>query len=111
TFRHQLEADIEPFRGILLGLFFLSVGMSLDIAVIATDWLLILGLVMGLMGTKAFSIYVVARLLGSDRRTGLTRAALMAQGGEFAFVLYAAAAAAGIFEGQANAVLTAAVII
>jgi glutathione-regulated potassium-efflux system protein KefB len=111
TFRHQLEADIEPFRGILLGLFFLGVGMSLDLGVIATDWALILGLVVALMATKGIAIYAVARLLGSNHRDGLTRAALMAQGGEFAFVLYAAATAAGIFSGHANAVLTAAVII
>lgn len=111
TFRHQLEADIEPFRGILLGLFFLGVGMSLDLDVIAADLLPIIGLVVALMATKAIAIYAVARILGSDHREGLTRAALMAQGGEFAFVLYAAAAAAGILDGHANAVLTAAVIV
>jgi len=111
TFRHQLEADIEPFRGILLGLFFLGVGMSLDLAVIAIDWMLIVGLVVALMGAKAAAIYGVARLLGSSHREGLTRAALMAQGGEFAFVLYAAATSAGILDGHANAVMTAAVII
>ncbi len=111
SFRHQLEADIEPFRGILLGLFFLSVGMSFDLGVIATDWMLIVGLVFALMATKGIAIYAVARLLGSGHREGLTRAALMAQGGEFAFVLYAAGAASGILDGQANAVLTATVII
>ena len=111
TFRHQLEADIEPFRGILLGLFFLGVGMSFDLGVIATDWILIVGLVVALMATKGIAIYAIARLLGSDHREGMTRAALMAQGGEFAFVLYAAGAASGILDGHANAVLTAAVII
>ena len=62
TFRHQLEADIEPFRGILLGLFFLGVGMSLDLGVIATDWPRILVAVVGFMAVKALGIYVVARL-------------------------------------------------
>ena len=111
TFRHQLEADIEPFRGILLGLFFLSVGMSLDLDVIGRDWPLILGLVVALMAAKAVAIYVVARLLRAGHRDALTRAALMAQGGEFAFVLYAAATSAGILSGHANAVMTAAVIL
>ena len=53
TFRHQLEADIEPFRGLLLGLFFLGVGMSLDLAVVASNWQLIVAGVLALMATKA----------------------------------------------------------
>ena len=70
TFRHQLEADIEPFRGILLGLFFLGVGMSLDLAVIARDWPLILAGVLAFMVVKAAGIYVVARLFGPSHREG-----------------------------------------
>ena len=111
TFRHQLEADIEPFRGILLGLFFLGVGMALDLSVIASDWRSILALVIAFMGVKGAAIYAIARLLRSGHREALTRAALMAQGGEFAFVLYSAGAAAGILDGQANATMTATVII
>ena len=98
TFRHQLEADVEPFRGILLGLFFLSVGMSLDLSVIATDWPLILAAVVAFMAVKGVGIYVVARLFKSDHPEALRRALLMAQGGEFAFVLYAAAAGVGLFD-------------
>ena len=93
TFRHQIEADIEPFRGILLGLFFLSVGMALDLGVVVGNWPMILGLVVALMAAKALCIYVVARLMGSDHAQALDRGVLMAQGGEFAFVLFAAAAA------------------
>jgi glutathione-regulated potassium-efflux system protein KefB len=111
TFRHQLEADIEPFRGILLGLFFLGVGMSLDLAVIARHWPLILAGVPAYMLVKSAGIYLVARLFKSSHREGIYRAALLAQGGEFAFVLYAAAAAAGLFDARTNAVLTAIVII
>ena len=111
TFRHQLEADIEPFRGILLGLFFLGVGMSLNLAVIAQAWPLILLLVVAFMAVKAAAIYIIARLLRSDHREALTRAALMAQGGEFAFVLFSAGTATGILDGDANATLTATVII
>ena len=68
TFRHQLEADIEPFRGILLGLFFLGVGMSLDLAVIARHWPLILAGVPAYMVVKSAGIYVVARLFKASHR-------------------------------------------
>ena len=111
TFRHQLEADIEPFRGILLGLFFISVGMSLDLSVMATDWHIIIASVFAYMIAKGIGIYLVARLFRAPHTEALYRAALFAQGGEFAFVLYAAAASAGIFTGPTNAALTAAVII
>ncbi|KQT57612.1 potassium transporter [Methylobacterium sp. Leaf456] len=111
SFRHQLEADIEPFRGILLGLFFLGVGMSLDLTVIAARWGLILGSVAAYMTVKSLVIYAVARALRSSHAEGLERAALMAQGGEFAFVLYAAAASVGLIDTTTNAVLTATVIL
>ena len=73
TFRHQLEADIEPFRGILLGLFFLSVGMSLDLMLIARAWPLILSGVLAFMAAKALGIYIVARLFRSTHRDSLYR--------------------------------------
>ncbi|SHE75755.1 glutathione-regulated potassium-efflux system protein KefB [Kaistia soli DSM 19436] len=111
SFRHQLEADIEPFRGILLGLFFLGVGMSLDLGVLVSDWHHILAAVVGYMVVKAIGIFGIARLFRANRKEALSRAALMAQGGEFAFVLYAAATSAGIIDGRTNAILTATVII
>jgi glutathione-regulated potassium-efflux system protein KefB len=111
TFRHQLEADIEPFRGILLGLFFLSVGMSLDLGVVASDWRLVATGVAGFMAVKALGIYAVARTFGADHREAAQRAALFAQGGEFAFVLYAAALAAGVFDARTGAVMSAIVIL
>ncbi len=111
TFRHQLEADVEPFRGILLGLFFLSVGMSLDLRVVSGEWRLVAAGVAGFMAVKALGIYGVARAFGADHRESLQRAALFAQGGEFAFVLYAAALAAGVFDARAAAVLAAIVIL
>ncbi|MBH0236292.1 monovalent cation:proton antiporter-2 (CPA2) family protein [Methylobrevis albus] len=111
TFRHQLEADVEPFRGILLGLFFLGVGMSLDLAVIARAWAEILALVAGYMVLKGLGIYVVARLICARHDEAITRTALLAQGGEFAFVLYAAAAGVGLLDAELHARLTATVII
>lgn len=111
TFRHQLEADVEPFRGILLGLFFLAVGMSLDLVVVASSWQIIGLSVVAYMLVKSVAIYGVARLLRAEHTVALERAVLMAQGGEFAFVLYTTAAAAGIFSVELNAVFTATVII
>ncbi len=111
TFRHQLEADVEPFRGILLGLFFMAVGMSLDLSVVAANWRLVAVYVVAYMAAKAVGIYLVARVTRSNHAEALERTVMMAQGGEFAFVLYAAALGTGLIDGQANAVLTAIVII
>ncbi|MCB4364259.1 monovalent cation:proton antiporter-2 (CPA2) family protein [Hydrogenophaga taeniospiralis] len=111
TFRHQLEADVEPFRGLLLGLFFLGVGMSLDLAVVARNWGLIVAGVLSLMAVKALCIYGVARLAKSSHVDALDRAVLMAQGGEFAFVLFAAALAAGVIDPVVNANMTAIVVL
>ncbi|MGJ7904302.1 monovalent cation:proton antiporter-2 (CPA2) family protein [Lysobacter sp. 1R34A] len=111
TFRHQLEADVEPFRGILLGLFFLSVGMSLDLIVVAANWPLIAGGVVALMIVKAACIYIVARLFRACHTEALDRAVLMAQGGEFAFVLFSAAAGARLIDAEVGANLTAIVVL
>ncbi|MFC4728095.1 monovalent cation:proton antiporter-2 (CPA2) family protein [Coralloluteibacterium thermophilus] len=111
AFRHQLETDIEPFRGLLLGLFFLGVGMALDISVFAAHWAAILGMVAAYMAVKAAAIYAIARLTRRTHAEGLFRAALMAQGGEFAFVLYTAAQGAGVVDAETGALLTATVIL
>lgn len=111
TFRHQLEADVEPFRGILLGLFFLGVGMALDLTVIAQNLGLIAIAVISFMIVKALGIYVVARLLKTGHAEAMERAVLMAQGGEFAFVLYATATTVGLIDGTVNAIFTSTVII
>jgi len=111
SFRHQLEADIEPFRGILLGLFFLSVGMSLDLSIVAAEWPTVVGGVLAFMAVKAFGIYVVSRVAGSDHPAAVHRAGLFAQGGEFAFVLYAAALNVGLFDARVSAIMTAIIIL
>ncbi len=111
TFRHQLEADVEPFRGILLGLFFLSVGMSLDLSVVAAEWRWVLAGVAAFMIVKAVGIYAVARLFGASHDESVTRAALFAQGGEFAFVLYGAALGVGLFDARVSAIMTAIVVL
>ncbi len=111
SFRHQLEADIEPFRGLLLGLFFLGVGMALDLKVVAENWGIIVSGVIALMVTKALCVYGVARFAGSNHTDAMDRALLMAQGGEFAFVLYSAAASAGVIDARVNANMTAIVVL
>lgn len=111
TFRHQIETDIEPFRGVLLGLFFLAVGMALDLDVFLQHWQLIVSAVFVMMFTKALGIYGVARVLRTPHDEALERAVLMAQGGEFAFVLFAAAARGRLLDRTVSAELTAVVVL
>ncbi|WP_216184164.1 monovalent cation:proton antiporter-2 (CPA2) family protein [Verticiella alkaliphila] len=111
SFRHQLEADIEPFRGLLLGLFFLGVGMALDLDVVARNWQLIGLGVLALMLAKAACIYAVARVAGSGHADAVDRAVLMAQGGEFAFVLFAEALKLRVISPETNANMTAIIVL
>jgi glutathione-regulated potassium-efflux system protein KefB len=111
VFRHQLEADIEPFRGILLALFFISVGMSLDVAAVLSEWMVIGAGVLVFMVVKAAGIFAVARFFRADAREATQRAALFAQGGEFAFVLYSAALSGGVIDARIAAIMTAIVIL
>lgn len=111
TFRHQLEADVEPFRGILLGLFFLAVGMSLDVNVVAANWQLVGLMVLAYMAVKGGAIFILARVLKSSVADALERALLMAQGGEFAFVLFTTATASGLITAEQQDIFSATVII
>jgi glutathione-regulated potassium-efflux system protein KefB len=111
SFRHQLEADVEPFKGLLLGLFFLAVGMSMDLTVIAAQWQLVLASVAAYMLLKSAAIYGIARLVKTSHEVALERMVLMAQGGEFAFVLYAAATSVDLMQAEVNSVYTAVIIL
>lgn len=111
SYRHELEADIEPFRGILLGLFFMAVGLSLDLGVILENVLVILVAVPVLMVLKALVIYGACRAFGSSHNTSIQIAGLLPQGGEFGFVIFSAAAAAGVFEQSTASLLVAIVTI
>ena len=111
TFRHQIQADIEPFRRLLLGLFFLGVGMSLDLSVVAQNWQLILSGVLAMMFAKALMIYIVARITKSSHTEALDRALLMAQGGEFAFVLFSTAVSAQVIDNTVKSNLTAIIVL
>ncbi len=107
SYRHELEADIEPFRGILLGLFFMAVGLSLRLDVVIANWAMILIAVPILMAAKGATIYGSCRLFGCNHDDAVRIAFLLPQGGEFAFVLFSAAASAAIFPSETASVLVA----
>jgi monovalent cation:H+ antiporter-2, CPA2 family len=109
SYRHELEADIEPFRGILLALFFMAVGLSLQLDVIARDYLLVFIAVPLLMTVKSLVLYGLCRAAGSHHNDAVRTALLLPQGGEFGFVLFTAAAAAGVFS-AGNASLLIAIV-
>jgi glutathione-regulated potassium-efflux system protein KefB len=98
-FRHEVESHIEPFKGLLLGLFFISVGMAIDARLLLAQPLLIAGLTAALLAIKLAVLYPLARLGGGlDRRGSLRLAALLCQGGEFGFIIFAVAAQAGVID-------------
>ncbi|WP_181423422.1 monovalent cation:proton antiporter-2 (CPA2) family protein [Halomonas heilongjiangensis] len=97
-YRHNIEADIEPFRGLLLGLFFMAVGMMAEIGLLAEMPLAILGLTLGLVLLKGLSVTLAARLYRSGWKEASNLAVLLSQGGEFGFVLLSAAAAAALLD-------------
>jgi glutathione-regulated potassium-efflux system ancillary protein KefC len=96
-YRHALETDIEPFKGLLLGLFFIAVGMSIDFGILLRDPLFIVGLALGLVVTKLVLLYFLGRFYGLPSRQLPLFALLLSQGGEFAFVLFGVAQASGVF--------------
>ena len=95
-YRHQIEADIRPFRGILLGLFFMTIGMSIDIVFIYNNLATVLMAVIALMIGKTAIITALCRLTGSPFSTSIRVGFALSQGGEFGFVLFGAAAAVGL---------------
>ncbi|MBW3097094.1 monovalent cation:proton antiporter-2 (CPA2) family protein [Pseudohoeflea coraliihabitans] len=106
-YRHELRADIEPFRGILLGLFFMAVGMSLDLGVLGENWLLIAVAVPAIMLSKSIVLYWLTRAFGSPHNDSARVSGLLPQGGEFGFVIFTAAASQGIFSSEMSSLLVA----
>jgi monovalent cation:proton antiporter-2 (CPA2) family protein len=97
-YRHELEADIEPFKGLLLGLFFISVGMSMNLGLVVGRPLAVLGLVVGLVTVKALLLYGLGRLTKLGHGAAFNLALYISQGGEFAFVLFGAAVGAQVLD-------------
>jgi monovalent cation:proton antiporter-2 (CPA2) family protein len=108
-YRHELESDVEPFRSILLGLFFLSVGMLLDLRLIAARPLLVISLAAGVIVTKTILISVLSRLFGCSWKLSMRLGLLLSQGGEFGFVLFAQATAAMLVSPAAASLFSAVV--
>jgi glutathione-regulated potassium-efflux system protein KefB len=106
SYRHQLEADIQPFEGLLLGLFFTAIGMTIDVRLLLDEPVIILTLVAGLIAVKTLILYALGRWQGLEpgpaRRLGL----VLSQGGEFAFVLFTVGYAAGSLTSENTELLT-----
>jgi glutathione-regulated potassium-efflux system ancillary protein KefC len=105
-YRHALESDIEPFKGLLLGLFFISVGMAIDFGLLRSQPTMVVTLLIGFMILKPLTLWVVARFIGIHQRQRWLFAILLTQGSEFAFVLFASAQLAGILSREWSALLT-----
>ncbi len=111
SYRHELAADVEPFRGIFLGLFFVAVGLSLNLVVILDNWLMILLSVPVIIVTKIAIIYLLCRIFRTSHNDAVKVAFLLPQGGEFAFVLFSTASAAAVITDALASELIAAITI
>jgi glutathione-regulated potassium-efflux system protein KefB len=97
-YRHELEADIEPFKGLLLGLFFIAVGMSVNIGLLSSGPVRVVALVLGLVLAKALVLYALGRWAFKSNEPSLSMAVVISQGGEFAFVLFGLAVGFRVME-------------
>ncbi len=106
-FKHQIEVDLEPFKGLLLGLFFMTVGFGLDIHLILSDWYLVLGGVLALWALKACIAWGALRIFACGPVLASEAAGLLAPAGEFAFVVIAAASLGGVIGETQSSFITA----
>nr|WP_262415172.1 MULTISPECIES: monovalent cation:proton antiporter-2 (CPA2) family protein [Pseudomonas] len=107
-YRHQIEADIRPFRDILLGLFFVSIGMLIDLQLFASHSLLIIGMTLGLLVIKGLVVALLVKWRGSDSETAWRSGLALAQGGEFCFALMAQMQQTRLLPAELGALLLAA---
>ena len=110
-YRRELETDLEPFKGLLLGLFFIAVGMSIDFAVVLAQPLLVAGIVLGFLLVKAAVLWAMGRTMPIPMTERPPFLILLAQGGEFGFVVFQTAAGAGVIDAPTSSLLVAAVAI
>ena len=108
-YRHEIESDVEPFRSILLGLFFLSVGMVLDLRLVAERPLFVIGIAAGVIVTKAILIALLSRAFRNSWTRSLRLGLLLSQAGEFGFVLFAMATSALLITAEAASLFSAVV--
>lgn len=107
SFRHQIESDIEPFREVFLGMFFIGVGMQVDLGIVRDNLALIFGCAAGLIILKMLILYALGRLFRSASSTSLKTAAILSQGGEFGFVVFSLATEGNLLTPQMATILTA----
>lgn len=110
-YRRELETDLEPFKGLLLGLFFIAVGMSIDFAVVMARPLLIAAIVAGFLAIKASVLWAMGRLMPLPRAERPVFILLLAQGGEFGFVVFQTAGGAGVIDAPTASLLIASVAV
>lgn len=110
-YRHELEADIDPFRSLLLGLFFLAVGMLLDLNVIRENTAFVFGAAIALVATKTLVIFALGKLFGMQTMPALSMGLLLSQGGEFGFVLFAEAEQAMLIQPEASSLFGAVITV
>lgn len=110
-YRHQVIADIQPFRGILLGLFFMGVGMSIDFGLLARHWILLAALVAGLLLLKSSLLWLLCRLMGVGMLDASRVSLLLSQSGEFGFVLFGLAAMNGLLAAELFQLLTLLIVL
>jgi glutathione-regulated potassium-efflux system protein KefB len=111
AYRHQIEADIQPFQGILLGLFFTAVGMSLNLNLLIKQPVTVFGLAFALVASKTAILYTLGRLVGLESRPARRLGLSLSQGGEFGFVLFSAGLAAGVLARATSDLLVAVVTV
>lgn len=107
SFRHELEANVEPFRGLFLGLFFVAVGVSLSLDAVAANWVVILIAVPVVIALKACVIYGILRSFRSPHDVAVRAGLALPQAGEFGFVLFASAVSAGVLDAETSSILVA----
>ncbi|MEL7480177.1 MAG: monovalent cation:proton antiporter-2 (CPA2) family protein, partial [Pseudomonadota bacterium] len=107
SYRHEIEADVEPFRGLFMGLFFIAVGLALDLDVVAANWPIIVVAAPVIMGLKAAIISAMLYFQGNSLPTSGRAGIILQQSGEFGFVLFAAAGAASLISDELSAILVA----
>ncbi len=106
-FKHQTEIDLEPFKGLLLGLFFMTVGLAIDLSVVLDNWQIVLGGLVAMLIIKAVLAFIAVRIFAGDTATSLETSLLLAPAGEFAFVIVGAGLAAGSIAVGTSAIVTA----
>ena len=108
-YRHEVEADIEPFKGLLLGLFFMAVGMSANLRLVLAQPVLILGLALGIVAVKLLVLFAIGVATRMPRASAASLGVALSQGGEFAFVIYKDALTAGVLTHDVSAILVVSV--